>query len=334
MKPGLFLTFDVECSMGGAFEDPSALPVPPARAVWGEYGGRSLGLGRILEVLGRHSLKGTFFVEPFMEEQGYPGEGKRITDALAEAGQDVELHIHPCHSFYAKHLRGEPYPPTDTMADLGPRMQTALFAEGADRLASWTGRRPVAFRAGNMGASEATLEALAAADLALDSSYTFPYAGGQCRFPPGDPYNGSRRYGEVVELALSGFTQPRFPGLHPAKPLDLAGVSFAEMREATLRIIEAGADAVMILHPFSLLKVRNLAYDGGRPDRVVVRRFERFCRWLDEVRDTVGARTFADVATALADGRDEPREAPPPRLGLGRALMRKAVQAWNRPHWT
>jgi hypothetical protein len=334
VKPGVFITVDVECSMGGAWQNEALRPVPPARAVMGEYGDRQLGLPRICKILGEADLAATFFVEPFADEQGHPGEMERPCGFLAGHGQDVQLHVHPNHWHYGLKQQGRPFDFTDNFCDCAPDEQRYLLEEGSDRLEQWTGRRPVAFRAGNMGASEASLPHLAAAGIHIDSSYTFPYAGGRCLFQPGEAYNGSRWYGEVLEVALSGFTQPRFPGLHRAKPLDVSGISFPEMREAILRITEAGADACCILHSFSLFKFRNVQYDGGRPDRIVTRRLRRLCRWLAERRDTLPVYTFSDLARSVDEGTYEARSAPPPRLSLGRALVRKAVQGYNRLYWT
>jgi len=58
MKPGVYITVDVECSMGGAWQNPDLRPVPPSRAVWGRYGHRELGLPRIVDVLVRLLLVG------------------------------------------------------------------------------------------------------------------------------------------------------------------------------------------------------------------------------------------------------------------------------------
>ena len=334
MKPGIFITVDVESSMGGAWGDESLLPVSPARAVMGEYGDRRFGLPLMCEILGEADLAATFFVEPFADEQGHPGEMERPCRFLIDHGQDVQLHVHPNHWHYGLKQQGRPFDFTDCFAECSAEEQVELVSEGCDRLQRWTGRRPVAFRAGTMGASEESLEHLAAAGIRIDSSYTFPYAGGQCRFRPGEPYNGSRWYGDVLEVALSGFYQPRLPGLHPAKPLDLVGISFEECRDAVTRICSAGADAVVILHSFSLFKVRNVQYDGGRPDRIVTRRFRRLCEWLGGAADRWPTYTFVQLAEAIADNRYEAQAVPPPRLGGGRALVRKAVQAYNRFYWT
>jgi hypothetical protein len=334
MKPGVYITFDVECSMGGAWGDPALRPVPPARAMMGEYGDRRLGVPLITDILNRCGVAATFFVEAFAEEQGNPNQTEPVCRYLLDHGQDTQLHIHPNHKHYGQKQKGLAYVFTDDFSALSPEEQMELLAEGADRIAAWTGQRPVAFRAGNMAASEATLQQLSVAGIKIDSSYTFPYAGGQCRFGPADPYNGSRWYGDVLELALSGFTLPRLPGEHRAKPLDLMGISFEECREAIRRISGAGADTVVILHSFSLFKVRNYQYEGGRLNWIVTRRLRRLCEWLAGHADEFPAYTFSQLAAAIADKHYEARAVPPPRLSGARGILRKAVQAYNCLYWT
>jgi len=335
VKRSVFITVDVECSMGGAWQNEGNAPVSPSRAVWGEYGNRRLGIPLIVDILKQHGLTATFFVEAFVAEQGYPGETEKICEYLLDHGQDVQLHVHPNHKHFGLKQQGKPHPFTDYMADLSPESQRGLLQEGSDRIQRWTGRRPVAFRAGNMGASEETLRQLAAVGIRIDSSYTFPYDGARCDFGPGEPYNGSKWYGDVLEVALSGFYQRKLPGLHPAKKVDPVSVSFAECRDAIRTICSAGADAVLILHSFSLFKRRNVQYDGGRLNRIVARRFRRTCRWLAENSERYGVRTCRELAAAVEAGSYEARAVPPCRLDRPlRAIVRKAVQGWNNLYWT
>jgi len=334
MTPGVLITFDVECSMGGAWRNPGLKPIPPRRGMMGQYGKRAYGLPLICDILDRYGLKATFFLEPFNDELGYPGETEPACAFLAERGQDIQLHVHPNHFHFGLHRSGRPFTFTDQMADLPADSQRDLIAEGAGRLERWCGARPVAFRAGNMAASEETLSILPAAGIWLDSSYTFPYLGGQCRFADKDAFNGAKWYGDVLEVALSGFRQPALPGLKPAQPVDLMGTSFEECRDAVRRICDAGADAVIILHSFSLFKVKDVQYNHARLNRVVTRRFERFCSWLNEQRDAYPARTFSELAVMVKCSGYSPKAVPPCKLNTPlRALVRKGVQALNNFHY-
>lgn len=333
MKRGVFLTFDVECSMGGAWRNPDLKPVPPSRAIWGQFDGRELGLPLIVDILRESGLAATFFVEAFTDEQGFPGQMEAVCQYLLDRGQDVQLHIHPNHKHYGLVQQGQPAPRTDAIASLEPSARLALLEEGSERLRAWSGSRPVAFRAGNMAASEETLEQLAQAGILIDSSYTFPYAGGQCHFRGDELYNGSKWYGRVLELALSGFRQASLPGVYPAKPLDLVGISSEECRDAIEAICGAGADAVVILHSFSLFKVLNVQYEGGRPNRIVTRRFRRLCQWL-RTRPDLPVYTCSQLAEAIREGSYQAAAVPPCRLVHPRSLVRKAAQVWNHWHWT
>lgn len=334
VKPGVFLTFDVECSMGGAWQSSNLRPIPPSKGMMGRYGKRSLGLPLICDILARHHIKATFFLEPFNAELGWPGETESVCHFLLNRGHDIQLHVHPNHVHYGLYLQGQPYHYTDQIAGLPLEDQSKMVMEGADRIERWTGRRPIAFRAGNMGASETTLFILPNAGIWIDSSYTFPYVGGQCRFSDKTLYNGSKWYGDVLEVALSGFQQPRWPGLHPSKPVDLMGSSFEECRDAIQMICDSGADAVLILHSFSLFKKRDIQYNGGKLNRIVTKRFERLCEWLDAHREVYPNRTFSELGGMVQKQGYSPRAVPPCIINRPlRALIRKAVQGMNRFYW-
>ena len=334
MKPGVFFTFDVECSLGGAWRYPGLDPIPPSRGMMGQYGNQSFGIPLICDILARNNIKATFFLEPFNDELGYPGETEPVCRYLADQGQDVQLHVHPNHFHYGLHRAGKPYQRTDQMADLSPEQQKSLVIDGADRIERWTGLKPIAFRAGNMGASETTLEILPEAGIWIDSSYTFPYVGGQCRFSEKELYNGAKWYGDVLEVALSGFQQPNWPGLHPGKPVDLMGSSFEECRDAVQMICDAGTDAVLILHSFSLFKKKDIQYNGGKLNRIVTRRFERFCEWLDACRETYPNRTFSELGRMVKQHGYSPKAVTPCKIQRPlRALTRKAIQGLNNFYW-
>jgi peptidoglycan/xylan/chitin deacetylase (PgdA/CDA1 family) len=279
-------------------------------------------------------LQATFFLEPFNDELGWPGETEPVARYLIERGHDVQLHIHPNHVSYGLYKSGQPYERTDQMADLDREQQKKLIVRGADLLEQWTGTRPIAFRAGNMGASEETLLAMSDAGLWIDTSYTFPYVGGQCRFAETERYNGSKWYGEVLEVSLSAYRQPPLPGLHPAKPVDLMGSSFEECRDAVHMICDAGADAVVILHSFSLFKVQDKQYNGGKLDRIVKRRFEHFCKWLGRNRVAYPPRTFTELGRMVKEQGYRPNAVKPCTMNRPlRAMTRKVVQGINSFYW-
>ena len=334
MRPGVFLTFDVECSMGGAWANPSFKPISPKLGMMGMYGDNAFGLPLICDILDRFNIKATFFVEPFNDELGYPGETEPVCQFLIDRGQDVQLHIHPGHVFYGIHRQGMSFTLTDDVANLPADQQTEMLIEGAKRLEKWTGIKPIAFRAGKMAGSEEMLKNLPEAGLWIDSSYTFPFVNGNCKFSDKNPYNGSKWYNDVLEVALSGFKQFPFPGMHSSKPVDLMGTSFEECRDATKLICDAGADAVAILHSFSLFKIKDIQYNGGKLNWVVKRRFEKFCQWLNANRTAYPARTFSELGQLIQENGYQPEAIKPCTLNCHlRRLIRKSVQVMNNFYW-
>ena len=334
MKPGVIISFDVECSMGGAWNDKSLKPVSPLKGMMGRYGDRYYGIPLICEILEKNQLKATFFVEPFNEELGHGGETEPVCEYLLEKGHDIQLHIHPNHLHYGEYKKGNPYIFTDQMGELPENNQLEIIELGIERIEKFTGKRPVAFRAGNMGASLKTLKCLAEKGLWIDSSYTFPFSGGQCLINEKEPYNGAKWYGDVLELALSGFTQPKFPGLKPSKPFDLSGISFGECRDAVKKTAESGIDSVLILHSFSLFKVKDKQYTRARPDRIVTRRFEKFCFWLHNNREKYPPRTFEEFADLVKNRGYQPKASEPCRINRPlRGLLRRSVQLVNNIYW-
>ena len=99
--------------MGGAWRDPDLKPIPPARGIMGQYGDRELGVPLIVDILAQHGLAGTFFVEPFNDELGYPNQTEPICSYLLDHNQDVQLHIHPNHKHFGQYKASLPYRKTD-----------------------------------------------------------------------------------------------------------------------------------------------------------------------------------------------------------------------------
>lgn len=274
------------------------------------YDPAGVGVPWQLARLAAHDLKATFFVDP-MPACAFGIEPlKRMIAPILEAGQDVQLHLHP--NWSAPDARFELIDWDEPgQRELIDRARALLIAAGAPA--------PLAFRAGSYGANDATLRALASLGIRYDSSHN----GGHAPWPsaialPADQIAPIEHAG-VVELPVTQIGDS--DGL---RHLQICAVSIAELRAALDHAAREGHPAVTIVsHSFELAS-RN----GLRPNAVHVRRFEALCEHLAERRIDLPTAWFSELAD-LPLGRPA-RPLPADRW---RGLARKAEQFWsNRYH--
>jgi hypothetical protein len=333
----VYLTVDVECSMGGAWVDAGRRPVPPDRRIFCRRGGSEWGIGFFCSELTRRGLRATFFTEMFGVNLFGENEMRPVTDLLLESGQDVQLHLHPIFLRYAE-LRGRqwPLPPArigewpDAFTCYDEEEQYRLLEQGAGIFRRLVGRPPVAFRAGGYAANRATLRALARLGVLLDSSANPAWS---MSFPgePMVPNRASRAEG-VWEIPVT-VARTRFPDTKPLKHLEIPAISFAEMRMALDAAQRGGLRRVVIMfHSFGAVKARDVGYERFRPDRIAISRFRRLLDFLAENSSAFRVRTFDDLAGAMGE-LSEQESALVPDFGWRRPLLRKVVQAANRLYW-
>src|SRR5512142_2710647 len=91
----VLLTFDVEVWCSGW----EALDAQFADAfqchVYGSASAGQYGLPKTLEILRRNRLRGVFFVEPLFAARFGIAHLRTIVSLIQDAGQDVQLHLHP-----------------------------------------------------------------------------------------------------------------------------------------------------------------------------------------------------------------------------------------------
>jgi hypothetical protein len=146
---------------------------------------------------------------------------------------------------------------------------------------------PVEFRAGNYGANDDTLRALAMLGIAWDSSLNPSYRNNGCDIAAPGPCIAPFRYQGVTELPVATFHDR---GAH-VRHVQVCAASACETRAALRHAAASGVDAVAVVsHSFEML-----SRDRLRPNRAVMRRFEQLCALVasDPALETSG---FADVA--------------------------------------
>lgn len=330
MRTQVCITIDTEFNIAGAFADPDRRqPLGPDNVTC-PVGDKEHGLGFLLETFKTHEIAATFFVETL--QSSYFGDAPmgRIVNRILDAGQDVQLHVHPCwRTFRDPQWRRSLVPnspPKDNCDTLSTAELEALIAEGVAGLVRLGAPAPVAMRTGNLRASKAVYGAMAACGLRLASNV------GVALHRPTDPalaLKGGRHWVEgVLELPVLTYTQLALGGRRFDRLLTTTATSFAETR-ALLRQARADgvATVVLLTHPFEFVKGDRLDPAAQRRNRVNQRRLQRTCAFIAAHPDEFDAVSFADAAPGWLSGAPEP--APSLRAPLLPVLARIAENKAN-----
>lgn len=315
----VLLTFDVEVWCGGWDHLDRDFPAAFARYVYGERREDGYALPKTLEILNRHELKGVFFVEPLFAARFGESYLSELISLIRDAGQDVQLHLHP---EWIDEMRVPPVALTGSkrpyLWQFSAEDQQRIVSFAVDLLQSCGADRPSAFRAGSFGAGANTFRALAEDGIRFDSSVNATYADSVPDARESlDLYRPSVVDGVAsvpVGVFRDGFGRQRH-----------AQVGACSFRELSRAIESAHANGwkqyVLFSHNFEMLRPGSAA-----PDRTVVARFERLCRYLRENARSLPTATFDEL-----DGPDPGLpDAPIPAVAMVDTTIRYAEQLLRR----
>jgi hypothetical protein len=242
------ITIDTELSVA-AHRAGRSIESNLAAAVYGECAEGAFGIDYQIETLNRYALKAVFFVEALAAGALGHAALERIVETVLNGGHEVQLHV---HTEWLPYLDDDPVDGRrgDNLADFSVADQKELIARGLDYFRQAGAPAPVAFRAGNFGADNRTLEALAKLGIAYDTSYNEAFLGEACRIRADPPLRHETVLAGVREIPVTCFRD----ALRHCRPAQLCAISFREMR-AMLVAAEAGERAtfVIVSHSFELL---------------------------------------------------------------------------------
>jgi hypothetical protein len=279
------------------------------RTVMGKGADGRWGIEYQMDRLSAHGLKGVFFVEALCAEVLGLDMLKRVVDPILTRGHEVQLHV---HTEWLEWFDKDPVAGRrgDNIHHFEEDQQRILLELGLEALQRAGAPRPVAYRAGNYGADNATLRALAKLGLRFDTSYNQPYIGGDCRIDVPAPLLGPTELEGLTEIPITFFED--YPG--HTRPLQLCAVSSAELAwclgDARLA---ARPTVVIVSHSFELLNARRT-----RSNKILLRRFDALCA---AVKQTT---TFAALA---ADKPPAATGAAVPKSNPARTAVRMVEQA-------
>ncbi|PSJ36366.1 polysaccharide deacetylase family protein [Allosphingosinicella deserti] len=308
MATPVLLTVDTELTWG-----------PYARgASWQENLARSfdpagVGVSWQLELLREHKLKACFFVDPMPAEHYGLVPIRQMIGPILNAGQEVQLHLHPCWRSIAAGVReGADFELTcfdaAGQSDLVMAARRLLIEAGAPP--------PTAFRSGSYAADVRTLAALAGAGIRYDSSHN----GSHHPVPSALPLTPA----QIAPLEVAGIVEVPVSQIEDRagrlRHLQLCAVSMEEMEAA---LVHAEAES----HPIVTLVSHSFEFasrDGQRPNRTLARRFEKLCAFLADQAERFPTVHFADLTDLPLDRPARPL--PADRL---RTTRRMAQQLWS-----
>lgn len=311
----VFVTVDVEVWTDGWDLSPGRFPDYFDRYILGKSSSGEYGLRHQIRAANDRGLKFVFFVEPLFAWEFGLTPLREIVAMIREGGQSIELHLHAEWSAKSSRpiLERNPgrllrhYPQDD---------QARLIAHGLEMLRECGVDEIAAFRAGSFGADEATLGALSANGIGIDSSYN-PAGRHFTMFE--QPFYEPRTVAGIREYPLTAYRD--YPG--HLRQAQITASSLRELTTTMSRAEEAGRRAYVILsHSFELMNGSR-----RRADPVVVRRFERFCDYLADHRARFPTRWFSEVEH---DTLPEDREVEPLVSTRLATLGRFAEQAVRR----
>lgn len=292
-----------------------------SRSVLGETRSGESGIGWQMDCLERHGLKGVFMVDPMAEVALGAEIVARMVSPLLARGHEIQLHLHTEWLDWAKE------PLTEDrrgayLSEFSLEDQVVLLNHATGLLTDAGARRPIAFRAGDYGANDDTLKALAAMRFAWDSS--FNPAGAQSAMGLGVPHVDPVRRFNVSEIPVAGIVDSE----GAIRPALLSALSAADMRAALRHAAETQRPAFAI----AVKSHDMVSHDGSRANRSAMRRFESLCKTVAH-HHGLDAAGFADLDPDLARSEGASGE----RLATGRwrSVSRSAQQlfaAWMYEH--
>ena len=310
----LYITIDTEYSFGLARGmNGGGQAVNYASAIAGETPDGPLGIHYQMDVFDRHGLKAVFFVDPMPALIWGTEAIAQIVQPIIARGHDVQLHLHTewlALAGSAGPLGGKT---GANLRDFSSGEQTGLLSYARGVLIAAGAPSPTAFRAGNYGANDDTLRALAALGIGYDTSHCPGIAGSECRITLGPDDRAVRRHCGTIEVPIGSITGRGGALRH----FQLTALTAREVLAALRHAVNTRQPQVtLVSHSFELL-----ARDRLRANHVLRRRFEALCAGLARMPGLTTA-TYAAQPPQI-----EPfRPAPLPHSQL-RTLHRYAEQA-------
>jgi peptidoglycan/xylan/chitin deacetylase (PgdA/CDA1 family) len=269
-----------------------------ARSIACETPEGDVGIFYQMDVFDRNGLKGVFFVDPMPALVWGNDAIKRVVQPIIERGHHVQLHLHTEWLEFAEKnpLRSRT---GSNMVNFTQADQEVLLSYAMEQIELAGAPRPVAFRAGNYGANDDTLRALAKLGIRYETSFSPGLATSACRIGLEPDVLLPVLHKGVVELPIAAIDGPGGTRRHG----QITALSLRELKAAVRHAREENWPLLMLVsHSFELMnRIKCI------PNKIVQRRFENFCEWLGS-RKRVRVTDFRDpdLLAEIRRGEEDP----------------------------
>lgn len=315
----VFITIDTEYS-SGLYTGPATVDRADnfARSIACRTPHGAVGVLHKLDLLKAHGQKAVFFVDPMAALVWGVAAIEDIVGPIVEAGQDVQLH---CHTEWLRHAgAANPLASRATgrnLADFAFEDQCAILDYARTTLMAAGAGAPVAFRAGNYGANDDTLRALASLGIAYDTSHCPALVGASAgRISLGADVHDPVHHMGVIEVPTGSIGALGGRQRHA----QITALTLAEMLAAIAHARDTGRGSfTLVSHSFELINRRKLAVNH------LVRR--RFAGLVKELATMPGVTTgtYADTPPAVPPQPCPAQPLPPSALRTGRRIAEQFV---------
>jgi len=298
------LTFDIEFSINGAFAEPETRKPLGRDGLLCRMEGREAGIGTILNILNKHGLKATFFIETLQTAWFGDDEMGDVARRIAAEGHELQLHLHPAWLLFDNPDWRTAVLETPPVAEVHDSLLArpaeearAIIEQGKAVFARWSLPAPTAVRTGSLIMDRALYPVFRDAGLTISSSVGCGIY--QPQAPDLNLYCAPRRFDEVMEIPVTSYWGAD-PLLRRRKRLaTVIGMGTREQKALLQSAQKSGAPCLVILSHVS--EFCTLNEDRTiRPNTRTIRKFEQLCSSLARSPDLT-AMTINQLANKYCD---------------------------------
>ena len=281
----VYITIDTEYSAGLAKAEGTDLRAENfARSIACKTPDGDVGVDYQMDVFDRHGLKGVFFVDPMPALVWGVEAITDIVEPIVTRGHDVQLHAHTEWLELAGSANPLGRKSGTNIKDFTLEEQVEILDYAKTTLIAAGAPAPVAFRSGNYGSNDDTLRALAALDIAYETSHCPGISDGYGDISLTPEHRLPLEHEGVVEVPVGCIDSFGGTLRHAQITALSAWEMLAALRHASAQRVSS---FTFVSHSFELL-----SRDRKKINRIVKNRFDSFCAGLAKM-DGVHSATYA-----------------------------------------